>query len=181
MLHSQATISARIYEGYDQRYNHTYEVTKNGNGLIQVRKPQNQPVAPPPKQIDIHIEKDIVESLVNAYFADVAPLLPVVTKSELLGFAKPPPILLYSICLVAAARRQSQPHTIFDSLRHAVNSLIKSEDVLSTATTTNVQALLILSMCGDCHSPHVANALSGLWIRAGVAIRMVNFCLEPRI
>ncbi|KAF4576685.1 hypothetical protein EYR36_004663 [Pleurotus pulmonarius] len=174
LLHSQATISSRIYESYDQRYQHTWEVTKTGDGLIQIQKPSNeehkQAISKP---VDLHIERDVVEQLINAYFADVAPILPVVTKAEFLANPNPPPILLYSMCLVAAARREI-PQTVFDTIRYAVNNIIQKEDVLSTASIVNVQALLILCMSGDCHSQFVPNALSALWIRLGAAIRMAQ-------
>lgn len=173
-MHSQATISSRIYESYDQRYQHTWEVTKTGDGLIQIQKPSNeehkQAISKP---VDLHIERDVVEQLVNAYFADVAPILPVVTKAEFLANPNPPPILLYSMCLVAAARREI-PQTVFDTIRYAVNNIIQKEDVLSTASIVNVQSLLILCMSGDCHSQFVPSALSALWIRLGAAIRMVR-------
>lgn len=177
-MHSQATINSRIYENYDIRYQHTFEVSKNGDGLITVQKPatEEQQTAHP-KQIDLHIEKDVIEKLVNSYFTDVAPLLPVVTQAEFLSNTNPAPVLLYSMCLVAAARREV-PAKIFDSLRFTVNNVIKTDDVLSTASIENVQALLILSMTGDCHSPFVPNALTALWIRLGVAIRMVSLGSE---
>jgi hypothetical protein len=174
LLHSQATINSRIYENYDLRYQHTFEVSKNGDGLITVQKPATEEQqAAHPKQIDLHVEKDVIEKLVNSYFTDVAPLLPVVTQTEFLSNTNPAPVLLYSMCLVAAARREV-PAKIFDSLRFTVNNIIKTDDVLSTASIANVQALLILSMTGDSHSPFVPNALSALWIRLGVAIRMVS-------
>ncbi|KZP12550.1 hypothetical protein FIBSPDRAFT_835995 [Athelia psychrophila] len=174
LLHSQAGISSRIYESYDQRYHHTWEVSKTGDGLIQIDA-QATDEAPSvlPKAIDVRIERDVVEKLLNAYFTDVAPIFPVVTKAEFLSSASPPPMLLYSMCLVAAARRDV-PQSLFDSIRFAVNGIIKSEDVLSTASITNVQALLILCMTGDCHSQFVPNALSALWVRLGTAIRMAQ-------
>ncbi|KAF9477542.1 hypothetical protein BDN70DRAFT_934111 [Pholiota conissans] len=174
LLHSQATINSRIYETYDQRYQHTFEVSKSGDGLIQVQKPaaDDQPLAHP-KQLDLHIERDVIENLLNAYFADVAPILPIVTEAEFLATPNPAPVLVYSMCLVAAARREV-PQKVFDSIRFAVNSVIKGEDVLSTASIVNVQALLILCMTGDCHSQYVPNALSALWIRLGSAIRMAQ-------
>ena len=156
------------------RYQHTFEVTKSGDGLIQVQKPANDDQNPAhQKQLDLHIEPSVIEGLLNAYFADVAPILPVVTEAEFLATSNPPPILVYSMCLVAAARREV-PQKVFDSIRYAVNSIIKAEDVLSTASIVNVQALLILCMTGDCHSQFVPNALSALWIRLGTAIRMVH-------
>ncbi|KAJ7582943.1 fungal-specific transcription factor domain-containing protein [Mycena floridula] len=174
LLHSQATIPSRIYEVYDQRYNHSFEVSRSGDGLISVQKPAESDSQPSlPRPIETRVEPEIVQQLVNAYFAEVAPLLPIVTREELLANNKPPPILLYSMCLVAAARREV-PQAIFDSIRYHVNNIIKAEDVLSTATTTNLQALLILCMSGDCHSQFVPNALSALWVRSGTAIRMAQ-------
>jgi hypothetical protein len=121
----------------------------------------------------MRIERETVEMLINAYFSEIAPILPVITQAEFLSNPSPPPILLYSICLVAAARREV-PQSVFDAIRYAVNSVIKAEDVLSTASIANVQSLLILCMVGDCHSQFVPNALSALWIRLGTAIRMVR-------
>ncbi|KAL0058564.1 hypothetical protein AAF712_014756 [Marasmius tenuissimus] len=171
ILHSQATISPRHYEGYDARYNHSFQVTKNGDGIIQVQRSE-QPVAPQ-KPIDIRVEHETLQQLVNAYFVEVAPILPVITKSEFLNHATPPPILLYSMCLVTAARREV-PQQVFDSIRHTVDTILKTEDILSTASIVNVQALLILCMTGDCHSQFVPSALSALWVRLGAAIRMAQ-------
>jgi hypothetical protein len=174
LLHSQASISPRIYESYDLRYHHVWEVSKTGDGLIHVEKPPNdEQHRALSKPVDMRIERDVVEQLLNAYFTDVAPVLPVITKAEFLANPSPPPVLLYSMCLVAASRR-GVPQSVFDSIRYAVNGLIKAEDVLSTASITNVQALLILCMMGDCHSQFVPSALSALWIRLGTAIRMAQ-------
>ncbi|KIK08788.1 hypothetical protein K443DRAFT_84620 [Laccaria amethystina LaAM-08-1] len=173
LLHSQATISSRVYETYDQRYHHTFKVSKSGDGLIQVQKPVDEQPLTHPKSADLHIEREVIEKLINAYFSDVAPILPIITKAEFLQSSNPSPILLYSMCLVAAARREV-PQKVFDSIRFAVNSIIKADDVLSTASIVNVQALLILCMTGDCHSQFVPTALSALWIRLGTAIRMAQ-------
>jgi len=173
LLHSQGFIPARMYETYDQRYHHTFEVSQSGDGFITVKKPSSDEQTPThPKPVDLRIERDVLEQLLNAYFTDIAPIMPVVTQAEFLAKPNPPPILLYSMCLVAAARREV-PQAIFDSIRYTVNNVIKAEDVLSTASIVNVQALLILCMTGDTHSQFVPNALSGLWIRLGTAIRMV--------
>ncbi|KAH7889628.1 fungal-specific transcription factor domain-containing protein [Phlebopus sp. FC_14] len=174
LLHSQATISSRIYESYDQRYHHTWEVSKNGDGVISVQNtPVDEKQVSHPKPVDLRLEPDVIQGLVNGYFKDIAPILPIVTQAEFLANPSPPPVLLYSMCLVAAAQRES-PQSVFDSIRYAVNGVIKGEDVLSTASIANVQALLILSMVGDCHSQFVPNALSALWIRLGTAIRMAQ-------
>ncbi|KAH9997328.1 fungal-specific transcription factor domain-containing protein [Russula vinacea] len=174
LLHSSATIPSRLYENYDARHHHTWEVSQSGDGLIQVLEPTSGD-APQAlqKPVDLRIERDVVEKLVNAYFSEIAPILPVITQAEFLSNPSPPPMLLYSICLVAAARREV-PQNVFDAIRYAVNTVIKAEDVLSTASIVNVQSLLILCMVGDCHSQFVPNALSALWIRLGTAIRMAQ-------
>jgi hypothetical protein len=185
LLHSTASVSSRIYENWDKRYNHAFQVTDEGDGIVIGTHPSTPadehgpqgatgPSAlAPSKPLDLRLERDLLERLVNAYFTDLAPLLPVVTKEEFVAGGSPPPILLYSMCLVAAARRDV-PQSVFDSLRHAVNHLIKQDDVLSTASVVHVQALLILCMMADGHSPYVPQALSSLWIRLGAAIRMAQ-------
>lgn len=174
LLHSSAMIPPRTYETYDMRYHHTWDVSARGDGVIQVNEPhQSELQLSHPKPVNLQIERDVVEKLVNSYFSEVAPLLPIITREEFLASSPPPAVLLYSICLVAATRREV-PQAVFDSIRYAVNSLIKAEDVLSAASIVNIQSLLILSMSGDCHSQSVPNALSALWIRLGSAIRMVS-------
>ena len=176
MLHSHPLVSSRTYEAYDLRYHHSWDLSADGDGIIRVHEPeQGELQLALPKPIDLRIERDVVEQLVNSYFMDVAPMLPVVTREEFIENNPPPPILLYSMCLVAATRR-NVPQKVFESIRYTVNSLIKAEDVLSTASIVNVQSLLILAMVGDCHSQYVPHALSALWVRLGCAIRMVG-CL----
>jgi len=163
-----------MYESYDQRHHLTWEVSKNGDGVISVQnRPEDEKNVAHSKPVNLRLEPEVMQNLLNAYFKEIAPLLPVVTETEFLANPSPPPVLLYSMCLVAAARREV-PQSVFDSIRHAVNGVIKAEDVLSTASIANVQALLILSMAGDSHSQFVPNALSALWIRLGTAIRMVR-------
>lgn len=174
LLHSQALISSRTYESYDTRYHHSWDVSANGDGVIQVHEPQpSEPQNAHPKPADLRIERDVIETLVNAYFREIAPILPIVTRAEFIASSPPQPILLYSMCLVAAARREVS-QAVFDSVRYAVNNLIKAEDVLSTASIVHVQSLLILAMMGDCHSAFAPSALSTLWVRLGCAIRMVR-------
>lgn len=167
-------VSSRTYEAYDLRYHHSWDLSADGDGIIRVHEPeQGELQLALPKPIDLRIERDVIEQLVNSYFVDVAPMLPVVTREEFIANNPPPPILLYSMCLVAATRR-NVPQKVFESIRYTVNSLLKAEDVLSTASIVNVQSLLILGMVGDCHSQYVPHALSALWIRLGCAIRMVG-------
>ncbi|KAH8827027.1 fungal-specific transcription factor domain-containing protein [Flagelloscypha sp. PMI_526] len=166
-------VPARIYESYDEKYHHAYEVSQNSKGFIQVSHPDSEDDLSMPTTLDPHVERDAVERLLNAYFTDVVHDFPVVTREEFLSNSKPDPFLLYSMCLVAAARRDVE-QSLFESIRFAVNTIIKAKDVLSTPSLANVQGILILCMSADCHSQFVPQALSSLWIRLGAAIRMAQ-------
>ncbi|CAG8733137.1 6697_t:CDS:2, partial [Acaulospora colombiana] len=153
-----------------------WNVVNAGDGYIRVMQPSQPTLSEPilPKSMDIRVERDIVERLINSYFSNISPIFPVITKSEFVAFQpNPPPMLLYSICLMAASLRDT-PAGIFDHLRRTVASLIRSEDVLSTPTQANVQALLILSMAGDCHGTQGNLLMSYAWTRTGTAIRMAQ-------
>ncbi|KAG8751677.1 hypothetical protein FRC14_007677 [Serendipita sp. 396] len=73
-----------------------------------------------------------------------------------------------------AASLRDTPPGLFDLFRKTVSSLIRSEDVLSTPTMANIQALLILSMSGDCHGTQTGSLMSFAWTRTGTAIRMAQ-------
>ncbi|KIY63059.1 hypothetical protein CYLTODRAFT_382829 [Cylindrobasidium torrendii FP15055 ss-10] len=167
----------RAYEMFDLRQAHQFEVFSPSptSPILHVRKsstdPNGAPAPPLPK--DMQIDSQLIQNLLNSYFTEVAPLLPIVTPQELLAIRLPPPILLYSMCIVAATQRHV-PQTLFDQLRYILNALIRADDVLSTASIVNVQSLLILCMSADCHSQFVPNALSSLWVRLGTAIRMAQ-------
>ncbi|KIJ26445.1 hypothetical protein M422DRAFT_71920, partial [Sphaerobolus stellatus SS14] len=174
LLHSTATVPTRAYESYDLRYHLTVENNKSGDNFIQVHEPPPSESAPPvARNADMRVERDMIERLVNQYFKDLAPIYTVITREEFLASSPPAPLLLYSICSVAAASRDIS-QTVFENLRSAVSMVIKAEDVLSTTSMVNVQALLILGMCGDCHSQYVPKALSAFWLRSGTAIRMAQ-------
>ncbi|KAN0111618.1 hypothetical protein V8E52_008356 [Russula decolorans] len=100
-------LPSRLYENHDARHHHTWEVLQSGDGLIQALEPTAGDTVPPwQKPIDMRIERDVVEKLVDAYFLEIAPILPVITQAEFLPTPSPPPTLFYSICLVAAAQRE---------------------------------------------------------------------------
>ncbi|KZS88408.1 hypothetical protein SISNIDRAFT_531893 [Sistotremastrum niveocremeum HHB9708] len=196
LLHSTATVHPRVYDSYDLKYNHRWEVTKSGDGLLQVVEQQQSGEDSPATDENPHlripltpnIPPQVIQGLLNAYFTTLCPILPIITPSEFLTLTSPAhstsinpgtppsalsPILLYSICLVASALRQF-PQSVFNALRDTVRSLLDASDVLSSTSLTHVQSLLILGMSSDAHSPFVPRALSALWVRVGTAIRMAQ-------
>ncbi|KAG8835536.1 hypothetical protein FRC17_002765, partial [Serendipita sp. 399] len=175
MINSTANLHISSLDGLQPR--NIWGVIFAGDGYIKVSAPTapSTPELPSPiKAPDVRVERDIVERLINSYFTNIAPIFPVITKSEFVAFQpNPPPILLYSICLMAASLRDT-PRGLFDLFRKTVSSLMRSEDVLSTPTMANIQALLILSMSGDCHGTQTSSLMSFAWTRTGTAIRMAQ-------
>lgn len=86
---------------------------------------------------------------------------------------KPPPVLLYAICTISATARHV-PSRVFESLRFMLNSVIRSEDVMSTASLSNIQALLIAGMTAEAHGRAPGQAMSAAWLRVSAATRMVR-------
>ncbi|CAE6471751.1 unnamed protein product [Rhizoctonia solani] len=176
LVHSTATIPIRTMENYDTRYHQTWQVGASGEGFIQVLEPStpNQPAAAPlPKPLEHRVERETLQNLINAYFREVSPTFCVITRDEFVRSPAPPPVLLYSMCVAAACSRRVE-RGVFEALRATLQSVMRNDDVLSVSSVANVQALLILSMNGDCHSVSVPNATSAAWLRAGAAIRMAQ-------
>lgn len=184
ILHSTPSIPVRTFQNYDARYHETWEVGKSGDGFIKVRAYNSPPSSSQgvdkdtsvmnggnlsvtsPTAADFPLSRDMLATLINDYFREIYPQFPVITEAEFLSNPSPPPVLLYAICSVAAARR-SVPKEVFESLRAAVNQIIRADDVLSTASIVNVQALLILGMSGDAHSAGIQDAMTAAWLRLG--------------
>lgn len=197
ILHSSSTMPA--VDSFDLRYHQTWRVGRSGEGFIQIHE-QDEVNAPededdegnPKRRQDV--EGEVLTQLVNYYFTEIAPYFPVITQKEFLHGStedhqrlshgdeqqvyNPPTVLLYAICTIAATARHV-PFRVFDTLRIMLNTVIRSEDVLSTATLSNIQALLIAGMTAEAHGRVPSQAMSAAWLRVSAAIRMVRtflFC-----
>ncbi|WWC72610.1 uncharacterized protein I206_106572 [Kwoniella pini CBS 10737] len=181
LLHT--TIPTIPSEAFDLRHHNSWEVLEDGNGVIRVNAPPTAPAhadADPsdPTRAHNRLNKPVLSGqtmslLVNAYFKEVAPLFPIISRSEFAARTTPSPLLLYSICGLGATRRQF-PREIFAGVRGVINGLLRSNDILSDARFENVQALLLLAQVGDLHAQPTAATASASLIRTGAAIRMAQ-------
>ncbi|WWD07290.1 hypothetical protein V865_005387 [Kwoniella europaea PYCC6329] len=181
LLHT--TIPTIPSEAFDLRHHNSWEVLEDGNGVIRVNAPPSAPLhadADPsdPTRAHNRLNKPILSGqtmslLVNAYFSEVAPLFPIVSRAEFAAKTTPSPLMLYSICGLGATRRQF-PREIFAGVRGVINGLLRSNDILSDAKFENVQALLLLAQVGDLHAQPTAATASASLIRTGAAIRMAQ-------
>ncbi|WVF68207.1 hypothetical protein IAT40_002972 [Kwoniella sp. CBS 6097] len=181
LLHT--TIPAIPSEAYDLRHHNSWEVLEDGNGIIRVTAPpsgNSHADADPqdPTRAHNRLNKPVLSAhtmslLVNAYFNEVAPLFPIISRSEFASKSSPNPLLLYSICGLGATRRQF-PREVFAGVRGVINGILRSNDILSDARLENVQALLLLAQVGDLHAQPTAATASASLIRTGAAIRMAQ-------
>ncbi|ORY31213.1 fungal-specific transcription factor domain-domain-containing protein [Naematelia encephala] len=181
LLHT--TLPASASEAYDLREHNKWEVSEDGNGLIRVYAP---PTAMPfadgdpddPTRAHNRLNRPVLSAqtislLVNAYFDQLAPLFPIISRAEFAAKATPSPLLLYAICGLGATRRQF-PREVFAGVRGVINGLLRSNDILSDARFENVQALLLLSQVGDLHAQPTAATASAALVRTGTATRMAQ-------
>ncbi|KAF8333946.1 fungal-specific transcription factor domain-containing protein [Cantharellus anzutake] len=164
-------------------YQQAWKVIRSGDGFIEVLQdtgpdpylPRDSERGPEP------VERHVLERLVNYYFKNIAPIFPIVTEDEFLHGTgdsassnyRPSPVLLYAICVMSATARGT-PLSVFENLRKILNHIMKTDDVVSNASLSNIQALLIMGMTGEPHGRVVSHAMSAGWLRVSTAIRMAQ-------
>ncbi|KAJ9119172.1 hypothetical protein QFC22_003664 [Naganishia vaughanmartiniae] len=203
LLHSAPSLPRSTIEEYDLRNHQTWQLTTDdGDGLIKVFNPpptaEAKEAANSPSQGlsgQSVLSSKLISSLINSYFQHVAPLFPIVAKSDFIKGRKPPPLLLYAMAGVAATRR-GVSRDVFNAIRTIINGIIRNNDVLGDASIENVQALvgyvcksssevvsqhapffetqLILGMAADLHAQPVSTAVSASVTRLAAAIRMAQ-------
>lgn len=181
LLHT--SVPAIQSEAYDLRHHNSWEVLEDGNGFIRVNAPPTATGyadADPQDPTKAHnrLNKPVLSAqtmslLVNTYFDEVAPILPIISRAEFASKSNPSPLMLYSICGLGATRRQF-PKELFTGVRGVINGILRSNDILSDARIENAQALLLLAQVGDLHAQPSAPTASASLIRTGAAIKMVS-------
>lgn len=187
IVHSTAFVPGAAIEQHDLKHHQTFEVGASGDGIIKFHRPpkghaamldwedagESYDIAKIPELIRGRLAGDVAEKLVNSYFEKVGHLFPVMTKSEFLHLSPPPPLLLYSICGVAALSRDV-PKEVLTAVKMTLNGLFKDLDLLSNSNDKTVKALLIMSLHSDLHGNTAVQGGTRCWNRVGSAIRMAQ-------
>lgn len=191
LLHSTAALPRTSVEDFDLRNHQTWQmVSDDGDGVIRVFNPPasasfkhssgeyqdgDDPSRNPSSGIDHRpvLSAQLISNLINSYFDNVAPLFPVVTKNDFIREGNPPPLLLYAMAGVASASRGVSGE-VFNAIRGIINGIIRTNDILSDASMSHVQALLVLTLVGDLHAQPVATAVSATITRVSTAVRMAQ-------
>lgn len=123
-------------------------MSEDGNGILRVKAPPNGAAeidGEDPMRAQKHnksiLSGQLITQLVNAYFDNLAPFFPIISRTEFATKANPSPLLLYSICGLGSTQRKF-PREVFAAVRGVINGLLRSNDILSDARFENVQALV---------------------------------------
>lgn len=157
--------------------NHAYwEAREDDNGQIQmtvaagVESPNGDESSRVTKYV---LPPPLMTKLVNAYFDNGSEYLPIVSRRDFINSHRPYPLLLYTICGLAATGRDFA-RQIFNRLRGLVNGLLRANDILSHARIEHVQSLLIMAEAGELHAQPTAPTASAAMMRLSSAVRMAQ-------
>ena len=183
LVHSTAFVPSAALEDHDIQNHQTFEIGSSGDGIIKFHKiprargsvssDEELPNLQTPEVVRAQLAGDVAEKLVNSYFEKLAPLFPIVTKSDFLHLSPPPPLLLNAICCVAALSRDV-PREVLSTIRSRLNVMLRDADVLSNSSSTTIKALLIMSLHQDVHGSSAVQCGVRSWNRLGSAIRMAQ-------
>lgn len=123
ILHSTPTLPLAFLSTYDEENGLSMHYTPPGSsdGFMLIAKDSKAPQFPsPPVPVMDALSTDswseVVSRLVETYFVDISPMIPVVTREDM-GDASP--TLVHAMAGVAAGRRNC-PKEIFDTLRYII-------------------------------------------------------------
>ncbi len=188
LVHSTAFVPSAALEDHDIRHHQTFEIGASGDGIIKFHKmprPRNTSTTSSsdedlaaqtlelPEVVRSRLAGDVAEKLANSYFEKIAPLFPIITKSEFLHLSPPPPLLLYAVCSVAALSRDV-PREVLTAVRVTLAQLLRDSDILSNSSSIAVRALLVMSINQDVHGSGAVQCGARSWNRLGCAIRMAQ-------
>lgn len=175
LLHSTSTLPVEHLQQYDSKYCQSFEVKSTGDGFIQVA---NNPKAPfdsssgynnglePP----VGLPAELVEQLVNRYFETTAVRFPVVTRTDFLAATTLSPLLLYTICGVAALAHDIPSH-VLRTVKILIAHALKDDEAMNRSSLQTIQGLLLYSYAFELER---GAAASRTWFCLGLAVRMAQ-------
>ncbi|KDN53384.1 hypothetical protein K437DRAFT_69739 [Tilletiaria anomala UBC 951] len=182
LVHSTAFVPSAALEDHDIKHHQTFEVGASGDGIIKFHKvPRTRGSVSSDEELPTELPEvvrsrlagDVAEKLVNSYFERIAPMFPIITKSEFLHLSPPPPLLLYAVCSVAALARDV-PREVLTAVRSTLAILLRDSDVLSNSSSVAIRALLVMSLHQDVHGSTAVQCGARSWNRLGCAVRMAQ-------
>lgn len=172
LLHSTSTLPIEHLQGYDSKHAQTFEVKSTGDGFIKVQAAQDEQAAghnetgiPP-----VGLPSDLVEQLVNRFFEGPASRFPIISRTDFLHASYLNPLLLYTICGVAALAHEVPAH-VLRSVKQLIAHSLKDEETMNRSSLQTIQGLLLYSYAFELER---GAAGSRTWFCLGHAVRMAQ-------
>lgn len=179
LLHSTATLPIEHMHGYDSKYALSFSVqTGSGDGFIRVKMADpdadnhgengtgftHQIAAPP------GLQPELVEALVNKYFEGPSARFPIISRTDFLAATSLSPLLLYTICGVAALSHEV-PASVLRTVKQLIAHALRDDEAMNRSSLQTIQALLLYSYAFELER---AAAGSRTWFCLGLAVRMAQ-------
>jgi hypothetical protein len=172
LLHSTSTLPIEHLKGYDDKHAQRFEVKNTGDGFIRVTSGNSNPhpetaakcEAPP------GLQAELVEQLVNRYFEGPGMRFPVISRADFLHSGSLTPLLLYTICGVAALAHDV-PSNILRTIKQLIAHAMRDDEAMSRSSLQTIQGLLLYSYAFELER---GAAASRTWFCLGMAVRMAQ-------
>ncbi|KAL1412686.1 hypothetical protein Q8F55_000433 [Vanrija albida] len=169
-----SSLPRRSFEQNDISNHNHWEVTEDDDGRLRVSVIKDDDDGSVAASLEKYVlPAETMTTLLNTFFDDDLQFLPLVSREELVAEKRVYPFLLYAMCGLASTRREFPRH-VFQRLRGILNSLIRSNDLLSNARIEHVQALLVMAHNGEINAQPTAATASASMLRVTIAIRMAQ-------
>jgi hypothetical protein len=176
LLHSTSTLPVEHLQGYDSKHRQTFEVKATGDGFIKVAIAScdgNSGAgmgAGAEAAASLGIAPEIIEQLINRFFEGPATRFPIISRTDFLAASTLSPLLLYTICGVAALAHEVPP-AILRTVKQLIAHALKDDDTVNRSSLQTIQALLLYSYAFELER---GAAGSRTWFCLGLAVRMAQ-------
>lgn len=187
LLHSTSTLPIEHLQSYDTKHSLTFELKSTGDGFIKVAVPQSSSSAsaaagngggsvgggdttstsfPAPPGL----KPELMEQLINKFFNTASSRFPVISRTDFLACQSLTPLLLYTICGVAALSHEIQPNDL-RTIKQLIAHSLKDDETMNRSSLQTIQGLLLYSYAFELER---GAAASRTWFCLGLAVRMAQ-------
>lgn len=184
LLHSTSTLPIEHLQSYDTKHSLTFELKSTGDGFIKVAVPTSTSTeaggdgsqsngnnqisssfpAPP------GLKPEVMEQLINKFFNTASARFPVISRTDFLACQSLTPLLLYTICGVAALSHEVSPSEL-RTIKQLIAHSLKDDETMNRSSLQTIQGLLLYSYAFELER---GAAASRTWFCLGLAARMAQ-------
>lgn len=143
LIHSTTTFPIDQLSPYDVKHSQTWDIKDSGDGFIKIYEAEGEGMAANASLA--RIAPDVAEKLINIFFEKHAPHFPIVCRSDFVSSSSSSPLLLYTICGIAALSGGSWG-SVLNAIKATLSEIHRSDDVAGNYSLPTIQALLMYSL-----------------------------------